>query len=144
LGAPLVASVIDAFETGTAVPLPQDDRAATGARRLQKADGAIDWTRPAFAIKNQVRALEPWPKTYCFWNRPQGASLRLILGTVQAAGDARLGHPGEILDAGPDTIRVATGVGALVILTLQPAGKRMLTAAEFLRGYPLAPHDRLA
>ncbi len=45
-------------------PIPQDKSQATRAPRLKKTDGQIDWSRPAAAIKNQVRALEPWPKTY--------------------------------------------------------------------------------
>ena len=45
---------------------------ATKARRLRKTDGAIDWSRTALAIKNQVRALQPWPRAYTDWLRTSG------------------------------------------------------------------------
>ena len=82
LGARLVCETIDLLEAGRAQPLPQDPALASKAPRLKKTDGLIDWTRPAAAIKNHVRAMEPWPKTYTFWHRPDGPPVRLILGPV--------------------------------------------------------------
>ncbi len=59
LGAPLVLQTIAAIESGSAAALPQDLALATKARRLRKTDGAIDWSRPALAIKNQVARCNP-------------------------------------------------------------------------------------
>ncbi len=142
MGAPLLVQVIDEMIAGRATQLPQDPAQASPARRLRKSDGEIDWSRPAAAIKNQIRALEPWPRTHTFWHRPNGSSVRLILGR-SAAVERGLGAAaaGTVLVAGPE-LMVATGLGALQILELQPAGKRMLTAAEFLRGYPVKAGER--
>jgi methionyl-tRNA formyltransferase len=162
LGVPLVIESIDALEAGTAKAIPQDASQATRAPRLTKELGAVDWSRSAAAIANQVRALQPWPKTYTFWQRAGGAPLRLILekvhveplasgvspgatgvSPVSAAPGASGVSPVPAGPQGPDTIvkadrdslLVATGDGVLAIDQLQPAGKRIFSTAEFLRGY---------
>jgi methionyl-tRNA formyltransferase len=142
MGAPLLVKVIEEMIAGRTAPLSQDPSQASPARRLRKTDGAVDWSRPAAAVKNQIRALEPWPRTHTFWHRPNGPSVRLILGrsTVVDEG-ATTAEPGTVVRAGADLV-VATGGGGLQILELQPAGKRMLATAEFLRGYPVKAGER--
>lgn len=143
LGAPLVCQTIDDLAAGRIAPLVQDAALASPARRLRKTDGEINWSRSAQEIKNQVRALEPWPKTYTFWHRAGGAPLRLILGRCQVqSGEAQSAEPGTVVEAGAGKLSVATGHGALVLLELQPAGKRLLTSEEFLRGYPVKVGER--
>ena len=136
-GGALVLQTIEALQAGTAEPRPQDRRLASKAPRLDKQDGAIDWTRPAAALKNQVRALDPWPRAFTHWRRPGGEPLRLILHRVQAVDAPAPAPPGAVVEAGPRLV-VAAGEGALGIQQLQPSGKRVLEAAEFLRGYPVA------
>src|SRR5436309_1045455 len=79
VGAPLVLAAIDELEAGTTHPIEQDPAQATRAPRLKKELGQVDWSREAEAIRNQVRALKPWPKTYTFWHRSSVEPLRLIL-----------------------------------------------------------------
>ncbi|HEY2839922.1 MAG TPA: methionyl-tRNA formyltransferase, partial [Pirellulales bacterium] len=102
-------------------------------------DGQVDWSRPAVAIYNQIRALAGWPKTYTDWRRPGSAPLRLILdaATVESTTESTAAVPGQVLVAEGDRLLVATGAGALRIERLQPAGKRVLSAGQFLRGYPV-------
>ncbi len=150
LGAPLVLEAIDALEAGTARAIEQDQSQATRAPRLTKELGQVDWSRPAAAIHDQVRALEPWPKTHTFWQRPAGEPLRLILervhvvasagGSSQTPSDSA--EPGTVLAAAGSELVVATGAGQLAIDAIQPAGKRVLSTAEFLRGYGVKPGDR--
>jgi methionyl-tRNA formyltransferase len=150
LGAPLVLATIEALAAGRVEPLPQDPGLATPARRLRKSDGLVDWSRPAEAIKNQIRAMEPWPRTYTFWQRAEEGELRLILGRARVrADDASTWQglqepivPGMVLES-REGLQVATGQGVLEIESLQPAGKRMLGAAEFLRGHRLKRGDCL-
>jgi len=143
LGAEHVPRAVDALESGTARPLPQDPALASKAPRIKKADGLVDWSRPAEAIRNHVRAMEPWPKTYTFWHRPQGTPMRLILGPVRVAGSSDPNvPPGRVLAAPGDRIVIAAAPGAVVLETLQPAGKRLLEVREFLRGYHVEPGDR--
>lgn len=142
LGAPLVVQVIQQLEQGVARPQPQDPTLASPARRLRKSDGLVDWSRPATAIYNQVRALEPWPRTYTWWHR-RGKPLRLILGAVRPVGADRPALPiGTVVQAGAGGLLVATGEGLLSLHAVQPEGKRVLEVDAFLRGYPVRAGDR--
>jgi methionyl-tRNA formyltransferase len=141
LGAPLVVEAIAALESGMARPIEQDPAQATRAPRLKKELGVVDWSRSAAAIRNQVRALEPWPKTYTFWKREGSEPLRLILDRVRVEG-GHSGEAGTVLAAQGERLVIATGEGGLAIDAIQPAGKRVLSAGEFLRGYPVRPGDK--
>lgn len=144
-GGALVLSIVDALAAGTATGVKQDRAQASKAPRLEKEHGAIDWSRPAQAIKNQVRALDPWPRAYTAWQRGAGEPLRLILhrtAVIDPSPNPEV-QPGTVLDAG-QRLLIATGAGALEILALQPAGKRVMAAPEFLRGYQLTPGQRLS
>jgi methionyl-tRNA formyltransferase len=141
LGAPLVLQAMAALEEGTAAPIVQDSAQATKAPRLRKELGAIDWTRTAVAIKDQIRALQPWPKSFTFWQREGGEPIRLIVERVRLEPQQQ-GSPGTVLTAAGETLVIATGAGALAIEQIQPAGKRAMSAGEFLRGNPIRPGDR--
>ncbi|MGB7733614.1 MAG: methionyl-tRNA formyltransferase [Thermoguttaceae bacterium] len=161
IGARLTCETIDRLESGDIRAIPQDAALVTKAPRLKKTDGAIDWSRPALAIKNQIRALEPWPKTYTFWHRPDGPPIRLILGPatvvnprLAAAGTAAPGdsvgvavelppQPGRVLEASGDRLVIAAGTDAVMPASVQPSGKRPMPIAEFLRGYHVRPGDQL-
>jgi len=137
LGAPLVVETVDRLAVGKVAPLLQDATLATGARRLRKTDGEVDWNRTAQEIKNQVRALEPWPRTATSWLRAGGEPVRVILTRVgcEIASEGAAAAVGTVADVGKDHFKIATGSGLLVIRELQPAGKRAMPAGEFLRGY---------
>jgi methionyl-tRNA formyltransferase len=141
LAAGLLGRSLEMLEAGRVEPLPQDPALACRAPRLKKTDGAIDWNRPATAIKNQIRALEPWPKTYTFWHRGEGPPLRLILGPVGVVGGK--GVPGTVLEAAGGRLVIAAGQAGVAVLGVQPAGKRAMTTEEFLRGHHVQPGDRL-
>jgi methionyl-tRNA formyltransferase len=145
LGAAAVLAAIDALEAGTARSIEQDPAAVTRAPRLKKEHGAIDWSRSAAEIANQVRAFKPWPTSYTFWHRAGGEPVRLILDVVRIVEEspaAASTSPGAALAAGGNALVVATGAGALAIDAVQPAGKRVLSTGEFLRGYGVRPGDR--
>lgn len=145
LGAELVCRVIGELDAGKARPIEQDRSQASKAPRLKKSDGAIDWSRSAQEIKNRVRALRPWPRAVTFWHRKEGAPLRLNLDRVAVIDgpDAISVSPGTVLVAA-DRLLVVAGEGtALELLELQPAGKRAMSAGEFLRGNRLQAGDKL-
>lgn len=114
----------------------QDQSLATRAPRLKKSDGEIDWTRTAQQIFDQIRAFKPWPGTFTELSQG-GKSTRLIVDSVSIS-DAT-GVPGTVLHASRDGICVACGQAALLIETLKPAGKRLMSAEEFLRGHAVEP-----
>lgn len=121
----------------------QDQSQATKAPRLKKTDGAVDWTRTAEQIRNQVRAFKPWPATYTHWLRAGAEPLRILLDRVSVGSHSnRDVAPGQVILSDGKQLLIATGEGALSIHALQPAGKRIMEIPEFLRGYPLRPGDR--
>jgi methionyl-tRNA formyltransferase len=138
MGAELVHSAIKSLQLGSATELPQDARLASKAPRLRKSDGLIDWRRTALQVKNHIRAMQPWPKAFTFWRRTNGRPMRLIVGPVDVAeSPAPDAPPGAVVQSAEDRLVVAAGEGAVLIHTLQPAGKRPLPVQEFLRGYPV-------
>jgi methionyl-tRNA formyltransferase len=144
LGAWLVLRTIDALKAGSLEALAQDPALASKAPRLKKSDGLIDWSRPAAAIKNQVRALEPWPKTYSFWHRQEGTPLRLIFGPVAVEEHLKGSAPGMVLEAKEGRLLIAAGSGAVAPKSVQPIGKQMMSIDEFLRGYHVQVGDWFA
>lgn len=145
IGAWLVRRTVDTLEAGHLEVLPQDPALASRAPRLKKTDGLVDWHRSAEAIRNHIRAMEPWPKTYTFWHRPDGPPLRLILSQGKVVeSPATAGPPGVVLEADGDRLVIATGQNALALAGVQPSGKRMLGVGEFLRGYRVQPGQRFS
>ena len=157
IGGPAVLDAIDRLQAAVAtghatsqVGIPQDAARATRAAKLTKADGFVDWSKPAVHLERMRRALDPWPRAATFYQRGDGVRQRLVL----AAADVALPEefflpelapaPGTVLAAeqSPDTGRIVVACGdrsALAITMLVPEGKRPMTAGEFLRGSPLRP-----
>ena len=136
LGAESVVEVVEKLAAGTAEPVEQEHTAASKAPRLAKQDGLVDWTLSAGEIKNRARALSPWPRTFSFWQIEGREPLRVVIDRVQVESEMSIDSlsPGET-QSETGRLFVGTGAGLLEILELQPAGKRLMQAAEFLRGY---------
>lgn len=136
-GGELVAQVLRPYAQARLTPIAQDDSAATYTSLLSKADGMIDWTQPALVIERMTRAYDPWPSaTTTAHDQP----LKIISARVVAnwQGDD---PPGTLIKAqfgppqtAPAGLLVATGSGALELREVQPAGKRVLFAAAWMRG----------
>jgi methionyl-tRNA formyltransferase len=147
LGARLAVRVVTEISAGTAKGIKQDKNQATKAPKLTKEHGLINWLRSGRDICNQIRAMQPWPTAYTFLHRKQQEPLRLIVHRAIWRESANKNFtPGEALvdptEAGRLTV-AAGGRSRVEILELQPAGKRRMSAAEFLRGHPLDSGDRL-
>ena len=133
LGGGLIVEALDRLEAGIARFEPQDDAAATYARKLAKSEALIDWTQPAEALERQVRAFDPWPVAE---TRLDGQQLRIWRAHAAAAGESAA--PGTVLSSGKDGIVVMTGRDALVLDRVQLPGRRAVTAPEFARAQDLA------
>jgi methionyl-tRNA formyltransferase len=133
LGAPLVLEAIASLIDDSATILPQDPSAVTKAPKLKKEDGRIDWSRPARAIHDLVRAMQPWPIASTTWDRGSGEPVRLIVHETRVAEG--MGELGRVIEAKGDRFVVASGQGAVRLLTVQLEGKKAMSAEEFLRGY---------
>src|ERR1051326_6387630 len=110
--------------------------------------GLIDWSQAAHRVWNQIRAMQPWPTAYTFLHRGDQPPIRVIVSDAAPVSSAPApGQPGELQQEesaeGEAVLLVYTGEGTMLrVLALQPAGKRLMTAAEFLRGHPVQPGHR--
>lgn len=139
LGMGLLAQVLDNFRAGRTAGRPQDESQVTFARKLTKADACVDWQLPATAIRNRLRGFCPWPGAYT--TLPDGLLLKLHAVEVVPTPDTV--PPGMVVDVAGAGPLVATGADALRLLSVQPAGKKVMAGADFLRGYPLTMGARL-
>ena len=142
-GAALLVETLDRLGAGEAIAeVPQDDRLATHASKIERADGAIDWTAPAPDIHNRVRGLHPWPHAFTYLDGERllihrtslNSSRMNIPGVPNREYSSGMNKPGAVLAASADGIDVATGDGTLRILEIQPEGKRVMPARDWLAG----------
>jgi len=140
-GAPLLLEALQGLADGTLQPRPQPAQGVTYARKLEKREAPIDWSRPAAEIERQVRALQPWPVAETTRAIPGAdAPERLLVHAARVAPGSppAAGPPGCIVatDAahGGGYIRVQCGDGRLDLLTLQRPGGQRQPAALFTRG----------
>jgi methionyl-tRNA formyltransferase len=128
LGSSLIVDILGRLEPDGIAAVPQDNSKATLAPLLKKEDGKVDWTMSAKAIHDRVRGLSPWPGAF---GRLDGKLIKL-LATEPANGT---GEPGVLYEPEKNTLVVGAGAGLLRVLTLQPEGKKPMSAEEFLRGH---------
>ncbi len=127
-GASLIVEALEGVAGGKLTPRPQPDDGVTYAKKLNRQEGLLDWTRTALELDRLVRALNPWPGV---WFEHGGSRIKVLAAEPVEGG----GKPGEVLD---DRLTVACGKGALRLVRVQRAGKAPALVEEFLRGYPLA------
>jgi methionyl-tRNA formyltransferase len=145
LGARLVTEVVREIPLEEVERRRQNDSQATSAPRLKKSDGQIDWSRSAQEVYNRIRGTTPWPGAFTHLAVGGGKpAVRLVIDKA-ALVPAWLGKadPGEIVAAGPGGVDVAAAKGAVRLLALTPAGKRAISAADFVNGYRVKPGMRL-
>lgn len=142
LGADLLHVEYMDYLRGNLQPEPQDESAVTFAPKIDKSEAKIDWTLSAREIFNRVRGLAMGPAPYALRGPEPGVMLKIHKTRVgQESGVA--GEPGRILSAEPGAIRVACGQGVLELLEVQPESRSRQGVADYLRGYPVQPSERL-
>lgn len=125
-----MVDTLTALEQGALEPVPQPQEGACYASKLDKAEGLIDWRKPASELALLVRAFNPRPGAFTGF---RGQRLK-ILSAVPLATPSHAA-PGAVTGSGRDGIDVATGAGTLRITMLQLAGKQPVSAAVFRNGY---------
>jgi methionyl-tRNA formyltransferase len=128
-GKDLLKATLPSIIDGTNARQPQDEEKVTYARNISREQERIDWTQSAQAIYNQVRGLHPWPVAFTTYNEQN-----MKIWQTEPIASAKSGKPGEVLELGGDSILVQTGEGVLAIKELQPAGKKRMGAADYLKG----------
>jgi methionyl-tRNA formyltransferase len=127
LGAGLLVAALGGIERGSITATPQDEARATATRLLKRADGEIDWAKPADHIERQVRAYDPWPGTFTSWG---SRNLKIIATRAVPEG---IGVPGLVEVAG-ESLFIGTGNGRIEVARVQLEGRKAVSAADFLRG----------
>ena len=140
LGAEMIVEALAGLEAGALEPVPQGTEGVTHAGKLSRADGRLDWRRPADELERRVRALNPWPGV---WVKYEGERIKVLAAAVEegAPGGGETGTlPGTLID---DTLGVTTGAGVLRLLRVQRAGRDPQDAETFILGYPMPAGTRL-
>jgi methionyl-tRNA formyltransferase len=137
LGGEALAETLEGLAAGTLTPRPQNHAQATYAPMLKKADGLVDWSKPARVLERFVRGMTSWPGAFTFWG---GERIKLLRARPVVSSSAD--PPGTVVSRFPGDIVVQTGEGGLTILELQMASGKRLPAEVFLQGHPLPPGSR--
>lgn len=133
LGAALIVRALERPLT----PLSQDEKAATYAAKVSKAEAQIDWKVPAATNERKVRAFNPVPGAA---TTHRGGALKIWRASVVPG---ITGEPGTVTAVDASGVTVACGESALKITELQRSGGKRVGAAAFLAGYTLPPGERL-
>ena len=131
MGADIIMRALAALETTGLKFAPQDGEGVTYAKKLDKNETKIDWSRPAQEVQNHIRGLSPFPGA---WFEIEGAKEKLRVRALRSTLAEGKGKPGEVLN----DLTIACGEGAVKLLEVQRAGAKAMKAEEFLRGLPLA------
>ena len=136
LGAAQVLLALEGLATGQLLPQPQPSLGITYAAKLSKDEARIDWNSGAEQIDRQIRAFNPWPVAE---TRLRGEPVKLLRSRVApaAAGsgarrDLASTRVGTVIGLADDALEVCCGQGVLQVLQLQRAGRRPVSARDFL------------
>lgn len=126
LAKPLLVDVIHQYEQGIPSAQPQDHELASYAPKISIEEGEIKWNRPAIEIHNLIRAYSPRPGA---WTRLQNGKRVKILRSKIVSGQGQIGqlHSDGVLFCGQ---------GAIQLIEVQPEGKKVMLAVDWLRGFP--------
>ncbi|MCW2282332.1 methionyl-tRNA formyltransferase [Rhodoblastus acidophilus] len=128
----LIGRALAALEAGELTFTPQAEDGVLYAKKIDKAEARLDFTKPAAELHNVIRGLSPFPGAYFEADFGKGFERVKILKSALTKGS---GAPGEILDAAPT---IACGSGALKLVEVQRAGRGVVSGEEFARGAKLA------
>jgi methionyl-tRNA formyltransferase len=133
LGADLMVRALAALARGALTFTPQPPDGVTYAHKITNDEGRIDWGKPAGAVHDRVRGLSPFPGAFFEADLGKGRERVKVLRTTLIDGS---GAPGTLLD---ENGAIACGNGAVRLLQVQRAGRKVTGAEEFFRGVRLQP-----
>ncbi|RJT20911.1 methionyl-tRNA formyltransferase [Buttiauxella izardii] len=127
LGPQGLLETLGLLATGTAKPEVQNEELVTYAEKLSKEEARIDWSLSATQLERNIRAFNPWPMS---WMEIDGQPVKVWQASV--INQAAKAPPGTIIEANKSGIQVATAEGILNLESLQPAGKKAMSAQDLL------------
>lgn len=128
VGADLMGRALAALERGSLHFTPQNEAGAVYAKKIEKAESRIDWSRPAEEVHNHIRGLSPFPGA---WFELELAGNPVRVKALRSTMGQGSGTPGTILG---ENLTIACGTGAVRLTQIQREGKGAMDAATFLRG----------
>jgi methionyl-tRNA formyltransferase len=134
IGADLLIKTLNGLENKSVTPIKQDDTKATMAPVINKADGQIDWNRSATDILNLLRAFNPWPTTYTYF---EGVSLKISQASLIEEKPDRKYKSGQIVEINKKGVVISTGDGLLLVTKVHLSGSKEMNATDFARGHRL-------
>ncbi len=141
LGPEGLITTLQQLANNTAQPEVQDEALVTYAEKLSKEEAKLNWSLPAAQLERCIRAFNPWPMSWMMIDeQPVKVWKASVINTPVTA------EPGTIVDANKQGIQVATAEGILNLESLQPAGKKAMSAQDLLnsRREWFIPGNRLA
>ncbi|OKP96897.1 methionyl-tRNA formyltransferase [Paenibacillus sp. P46E] len=136
-GCELLKNEMPRLAVGRVQATPQDDSEATYAPNLSRDDERIDWNASSIDIYNRIRGLVPFSGAFTLWN---GETFKIWAALRPDRNSTNIeAVPGTVLAVSGDGIEVVTGDGSLLLTSVQPAGKKAMTAADFSRGAVMKP-----
>ncbi|MFK0686619.1 methionyl-tRNA formyltransferase [Mesorhizobium sp. IMUNJ 23033] len=138
MGASLIVEALTRLGINCLTFTQQATAGVTYAKKIDKSETRVDWTRPAGEVHNHIRGLSPFPGAWCevdIGGRME--RLKLLRSTLTDG----VGESGGVLD---DRLTVACGSGAIRLVEVQRAGGRPTTAQEFLRGAKIEKGTKLS
>lgn len=139
LGAGLLMDALDLLDRGLLRETPQPAEGVSLAPPIRPDGARIDWSLPAGRISCLVRAMDPEPGAFTYWD---GERIRLFR-PFPPQGGTEDREPGVVVDAGKGGLVVATGLGLVGFREILFPGKKRLSVPDFLRGKPIPPGTRL-
>ena len=136
LGGRLMVEALELAACGGLTPVKQPSQGISYAHKIEKHEAAIDWTHGAAVIERRIRAFNPFPVAA---SSVAGDTLKIWAATVLPGPLPAGARPGQVLAVGDQGVDVAAADGALRLTRLQKPGGKALDAAQFLRGFALAP-----
>jgi len=136
-GGDLLVETLRGLQAGTVRPVPQSTAGVSYAPRLEKEHGFLDLTRPAVGVANQFRGVTPAPGARVFLGEEA-----ILVGALREVPGVS-GVPYTVMEIAGRHLRVATGEGAVDLLTVRPPGKKDMEGSAFARGRRLDPGGRL-
>lgn len=141
LGPQGLIETLQQLADNTATPEVQDEAQVTYAEKLSKEEARIDWSLSAAQLERCIRAFNPWPMSWLMIDEQPVKVWKASVINGNASAER-----GTIIDASKNGIQVATGEGILNLESLQPAGKKAMSAQDLLnsRREWFIPGNRLA
>lgn len=135
-GRDLLKAEMPRLASGRVEAVRQEESEATYAPNLSRDDERIDWSAGSRDIYNRIRGLVPFSGAFTLWN---GETFKVWAAALPSGGSAGIEAAGTVLTVDAHGVEVKTGDGSLRLTTVQPAGKKAMSAADFSRGAAMKP-----